>query len=234
MSESYQNDRPGKARVAIIAALPGELAPLVRGWKATAKDVWTGSVGEHACIAIAGGMGAAAANRAVALARSEFQPNVLVSYGWAGALTCSVKAGMACTISEVVDTTSGKHFETGDPAGVRLLTLNHVARGPEKRKLAERHQAALADMEAAAVARLARQQRLKFFCYKGISDGYLDRLPDFSRFISAEGQLRMPAFLGYTAIRPWYWAPLARMGAASRAAAAALATLATAELQKSL
>jgi adenosylhomocysteine nucleosidase len=234
MSALSQDNRPGKARVAIIAALAGELAPLVRGWKTTAKDVWTGSIGEHSCIAIAGGMGAAAANRAVALARSEFNPNVLVSYGWAGALTCAVKPGMACTVSEVADITSGKHFETGDPTGMRLLTLNHVARGNEKRKLAERHQAVLADMEAAAVARLARQQRLKFFCYKGVSDGYLDRLPDFSRFISAEGQLRMPAFLGYTAMRPWYWAPLARMGTASRAAAAALAAQAAAALQKSL
>jgi adenosylhomocysteine nucleosidase len=215
-----------RARIAIIAALPGELAPLVRGWQKTAKNTWTGAIGDHACVAIAGGMGAAAANHAVAQIRSEFNPTALVSYGWAGALTCAVKPGMACVISEVVDITSGKRFATGSPDGFRLLTLNHVARANEKRKLAERNQAVLVDMEAAAVARIARQRRLTFYCFKGISDGYLDKLPDFSRFISWEGELRMAAFLVYIGMRPWYWPSLAKLGTASRAAAAALATLA--------
>lgn len=225
---------PSTPRIAIIAALPGELAPLVRGWNKTAKNVWTGSVGGRACMAIAGGMGAASANRAVALARSEFNPDVLVSYGWAGALTCAVKPGMACAISEVVDVTNGKRLFTDNPDGIRLLTLNHVARSDEKRKLAERYQSVVVDMEAAAVARLARQQRLRFYCFKGVSDGYTDRLPDFSRFISSEGELRMPAFLAYVAPRPWYWASLARLGTQSRAAASAVATLAAESLTQSL
>jgi adenosylhomocysteine nucleosidase len=223
-----------QTRIAIIAALPGELKPLVQGWKQTAEHVWTGSIGGHACMAIAGGIGAAAANRAVSLARSELDPTVLVSYGWAGALTCAVKPGMACTISEVVDTTSGKRFATCNPEGMRLITLNRVAHANEKRKLAERNQAVLVDMEAAAVARIAHQRRLRFYCFKGVSDGYTDRLPDFSRFISWEGQLRMPKFLTYVAPRPWYWASLARLGAQSRTAASALAELARASLQQSL
>jgi adenosylhomocysteine nucleosidase len=222
------------SRIAIIAALPGELAPLVRGWNKSAKNVWTGAIGAHACMAIAGGMGAPSANRAVALARSEFDPHVLVSYGWGGALTCAVKPGMACAISEVVDVTSGKSLPTDNPEGIKLLTLNHVARGDEKRKLAARYQSVVVDMEAAAVARFARQQRLRFYCFKGISDGYTDRLPDFSRFISPEGELRMPAFLAYVTPRPWYWASLARLGAQSRAAASALATLAAESLAQSL
>jgi adenosylhomocysteine nucleosidase len=225
---------PTQSRIAIIAALPGELKPLVRGWKQTARHVWTGSIGDHACMAIAGGMGAEAANHAVALARSEFNPNVLVSYGWAGALTCAVKPGMACAISEVVDLTNGRRFATGNPDGLRLLTLNHVARADEKRKLAERNQAVLVDMEAAAVARIAHQRRLSFYCFKGVSDGYTDKLPDFSRFISWDGQLRMPAFLAYVAPRPRYWASLARLGKMSQVAASALAILVRESLQQSL
>jgi adenosylhomocysteine nucleosidase len=223
-----------ETRIAIIAALPGELKPLVQGWKQTGKHAWTGMIGGHACIAIAGGMGAAAANRAVAQANSEFHPNVLVSYGWAGALTCALKPGMAASISEVVDLQSGKRFATGDSAGTRLLTLNRVARLHEKRKLAERNQAVLVDMEAAAVARLASQQKSRFYCFKGVSDGYTDRLPDFSRFISWEGELRMPAFLAYIGMRPWYWPSLVKLGTASRAAASALATLAQESLTQSL
>ncbi len=221
-------------RIAIIAALPGELAPLVRGWKKTGKNVWTGSIGEHPCIAIAGGMGAASANRAVALAQSQFQPQVLVSYGWAGALTCGLKPGMATAISEVVDHQSGHRFETGSDSRARLLTLNRVARGPEKRKLAERHQASLVDMEAAAVARLARQHRLGFLCFKGISDGYTDKLPNFGRFITWEGELRTTLLLGYIALQPQFWGSLVRLGMYSRKAAVALAELTRNELAKSL
>jgi adenosylhomocysteine nucleosidase len=222
------------ARIAIIAALPAELKPLVRKWKQAGEHVWLGSIGPHPAIAIAGGMGAAAANRAIDHVNSEFQPDVLVSYGWAGALTCAVKPGMACAISEVVDAQSGKRFETGNPSGMRLLTLNRVARAHEKRKLAETNQAVVVDMEAAAVARLARQQKSRFYCFKGISDGYTDRMPDFSRFISWEGNLKMREFLGYVAIRPWYWGSLARLGSQSRAAAEALAALAIASLNRPL
>ncbi len=53
------------SRIAIIAALPGELKPLVRGWKRAESDLWTGQIAGHEAIAIAGGMGAAAAARAV-------------------------------------------------------------------------------------------------------------------------------------------------------------------------
>jgi adenosylhomocysteine nucleosidase len=219
-------------RIGIIAALPGELTPLVRGWAKTGKDNWTGTIGEHSCMAVAGGMGAASANRAVDRVRAEFDPDVLVSYGWAGALTCGLKPGMACSISEVVDSQSGKRFETGDPAGARLLTLNYVARGKEKRKMAERYQSPLADMEAAAVARMAQQQKLGFYAFKAVSDGYEDTMPDFGRFISWEGQLQMGKFLSYVAIRPWYWASLLKLATQSKTAAVALAALARESLAK--
>jgi adenosylhomocysteine nucleosidase len=213
-------------RIAIIAALPAELKPLVRGWKQTEKHVWTGSLGEHSCMAVAGGMGAAAATRAVTQVQADFRPDVLISYGWAGALTCALKPGMACAISEVIDATTGERFKTADTAGTRLLTLDHVARSDEKRKLAETHQTVLADMEAAAVARIAERQQIVFHCFKGISDGYNEILPDFTPFIDAEGQLRMTAFLAHVAMRPKYWGSLQRLGKMSQVAAGALAKLA--------
>jgi adenosylhomocysteine nucleosidase len=222
------------ARIAIIAALPGELAPLVRGWTQTRKNVWAGSIGDHPSIALAGGMGAAAANRAIDLVRSEFNPNVLVSYGWAGALTCALKPGDAVAVSEVVDVQSGKRFATGSPGTTRLVTMNRVVHGPEKRNLAERNQAVLVDMEAAAVARQAWQHRLPFYCFKGVSDGYTDKLPNFGRFISGDGQLRLPLFLGYVALQPQFWGSLVRLGRQSKRAALALADLARGSLAQSL
>lgn len=212
--------------IAIIAALPAELRPLVRTWQSRGPNLWVGNIGESQAIAIAGGMGAAAAQRAVERAFAESDPTILVSYGWAGALTCAVKPPQVCVISEVIDAAKGERFTTASPDGYRLITLDRVAGYDEKRALATQHQAVLADMEAAAIARAAAARNLPFYCFKGISDGYLDRLPDFSRFIDADGELRMPAFLAYAALHPQYWASLRRLGKNSSAAAGELSSFA--------
>ena len=44
--------------IAIIAALSGELKPLVRGWERRGRNLWTGRVAENDVIAVAGGIGA--------------------------------------------------------------------------------------------------------------------------------------------------------------------------------
>jgi adenosylhomocysteine nucleosidase len=212
-------------RIGIIAAMPGELKDLVRGWKKHGANAWTGSIGEVECFAVAGGMGAAAATRACEQAVAWGRLDALISFGWAGALTCGLKPKQAVAVHEVIDAGTRERFVTAYPAGQRLLTLDHVARADEKRPLAEKHKTALVDMEAAAVARFAGARNLAFYCFKGISDGYTDRLPDFSKFIDSGGQLRMSRLLFHLALRPGYWAALIRMGDNSKAAAAVLATI---------
>jgi adenosylhomocysteine nucleosidase len=220
------------SRIAIIAALPGELKPLVANgaWrqsapKTSASNVWFGSIAGHEAIAVAGGIGAAAASRAVDRALSNGPADALISYGWSGAITCAVKPPDAFAISEVVDHTTGEHFATGSAEGLRLITLDHVAGSNEKRPLAEAHKAVLVDMEAAAVARAAFRRGLAFYCFKSISDGYTDRLPDLNRFITPDGRLRTPAFVAYVAVRPGYWPSLVRLAGNSARAAANLAEL---------
>jgi adenosylhomocysteine nucleosidase len=223
-------------RVGVISALPGELEPLVRGWKQRGQ-LWLGHIHETECIAIAGGMGADAAARACELVLNEGdleRPlDTLVSYGWAGALTCGLKPPQAHVISEVIDARTGEHFATASLEGQRLLTAERVVRPNEKRGLAERFQTPLVDMEAAAVARIARQQAIAFYCFKGISDGYTDKLPDFNPFIGKNGQMRMTAFVAYAIAHPQYWSALKRLGKNSKAAAQNLAALATESLTQS-
>jgi adenosylhomocysteine nucleosidase len=84
------------------------------------------------------------------------------------------------------------------------------------------------------VARAAVTRNVPFYCFKGISDGYTDRLPDFSRFINSNGELRMGAFLAHAALRPQYWSSLLRLGRNSKEAASALAQLIKQTLPKSL
>ena len=220
-------------RIGIVAALPAELKPLTHGWEET-EGVFHRHFGPAnggvECLAASAGMGNDAVTRAVAMVSASGPLTALVSIGWAGALSCGVKPPTAYSISEVVDSRTGERYPTADallatvdmPA-LRLVTLDHVARADEKRKLAERYQAPLVDMEAATVARIARAQGIPFYCYKAISDAYTDVLPDFNLYLDEAGQLRLPNFIAAALIRPRYWQPLWRLGRNSKLAAQALA-----------
>lgn len=220
-------------RVGIVAAMPSELKPLVAGWKQRHAGVWTGRVGEIECTATAMGMGSAAATRACAAIFDGGAVDALISVGWAGSLSCGLKPPEPAEVSEVIDARTGERFSTGQTAGFRLVTLDHVAGVEEKRRLAATYQAVMVDMEAATVARLARARQIPFLCCKGISDGPNDVLPDFARFIDAQGQMRMVAFLAHVAVRPRYWKNLGRLGKNSRQAAERLSRLLSSVLARS-
>lgn len=222
------------SRIAIIAALPGELKPLVRGWQQRRRNLWVGRLGVNDAVAIAGGIGSGAAKRAANQVFEEAHPDAVISYGWAGALTCAVKPPTACAISEVIEAASTSHYPTKNAGGYRLITLDRVARADEKRGLAEKFQSVLVDMEAATVARMAVAHGIPFYCFKGVSDGYTDQVPDFSRFIDDSGELRIAALLAHAAMRPKYWPSMWRLGKNSSAAAATLARLAQDFLKEAL
>jgi adenosylhomocysteine nucleosidase len=80
-------------------------------------------------------------------------------------------------------------------------------------------------MEAAAIARLAAMRGIPFGCAKGVSDGLGENLPDFNRFISPQGQLRVLQLLFFVLPRPWYWSALIRMGENSSKASQSLSGL---------
>jgi adenosylhomocysteine nucleosidase len=73
-------------------------------------------------------------------------------------------------------------------------------------------------MEAAGVARLALMRGIPFYCFKGVSDGFTDKLPDFNRFIRADGQFDLTGMVLFSILRPWYWPSLMRMGENSKKA----------------
>jgi adenosylhomocysteine nucleosidase len=221
-------------RVGIIAAMPGELKPLVQGWKPLhlphGENGWQGNIDGAACIAVCAGMGEAAAGRACSVAMREAPLNILVSLGWAGALSCGLQPGDAYVVNEVVDGASGEAFPTQSPARqgnappLKLVTIDHVALAVEKRRLGQSYQAVLVDMEAVTVARFARSQGIPFYCLKAVSDTATEVLPDFSRYTDTQGQLQLAALLAHVAIRPRYWPGLARIGKNGRKGAYAMAS----------
>ena len=208
-------------RLGIVAALPGEIKPLVRGWEKRG-EVFHGRIGNTEAVAVALGMGASAASRSCDLLLRE-KADALVSLGWAGSLSCGLKPAQAVAVREVIDAATGEIFTTANQEGQRLITLDRVADAQEKRRLAQQYQAVLVDMEAAAVARIARANDLAFYCFKAVSDGPNDRLPDFNRFTGNNGEWCMTPFLFYVGTHPTFWGPLRTLARNSRQGAQKLA-----------
>ena len=209
-------------RTAIIAAFPGELKPLVRGWPHSTRNsirFWAQRNEEEEWIAACAGAGQDAATRAFGGIEEGGPVDLIFSIGWAGALRPEIAVGSAHNVAGVIDVRTGERFHCEAGAGeLWLATSPKVADQAEKRRLVSTYNAALVDMEAAAVARLAAARDIPFYCIKGVSDGFTDRLPDFNRFLSPTGQIRLGRLTLYTTLRPWYWPALLRMGENSKRA----------------
>lgn len=218
-------------RIAIIAALPGELKPLVANWqrirtgsRGTAK--WVVTQNGDTSIAVCAGMGADAVRRAHAAAVSDGPVDMLLSVGWAGALESEIQPASVHVATEVIDAQTGEHFRFTEERRLRLVTTAHVADVQEKQRLAATYpDSALVDMEAATVARLAAMQGIPVLCIKGVSDEAGAALPDLNPFIGPAGQMRMAPFLAHVALRPQYWTSLLHLGANSARAAEAMRDL---------
>ncbi len=207
-------------RTAIIAAMAGELKPLVRGWKRDTRDgvdLWAHR-DENLYIAGCAGAGQAAATRAFAAIESDAPIDLVFSVGWAGALTQDIAPRSAHNVAGGHRRSHRRALHLRCCAGdLWLVTSSRVADETEKRRLASTYGAALVDMEAAAVARLANMRGIPFYCVKGVSDALTDNLPDFNKFL-ADGKFQTGRFTLYALLRPWYWPALARMGENSKKA----------------
>jgi len=223
-------------RIGIIAALPGELKPLVRGWRREPSPkyvrLWSHASAGDQVIAACSGMGAEAALRSFAAIESSGPLDVVLSVGWAGALEQDKEPGQCYVLTEIIDSQTGERFPlTSGNRKLRLVTTPRVADQAEKHRLWQTYGAVLVDMEATSVARLARMRNLPMCCFKAVSDGIEARLPDLNPFIDHHGQLRLLAFLAHVGIRPRYWLSLLHLGRNSAKAAEALAVTITKFLQ---
>lgn len=216
-------------RIAILAALPSELKPLVRAWTRAAAPPFV-SLWRHRdtdgdeIIAACAGMGANAARRAFAAAEAVGPLDLVLSVGLAGATTAGMRVGEVCAATEIIDVQTGERFHLADRGRtLRLATVARPADAGEKARLAAAYGAALVDMEAGTVARLAAMRNLPLLCLKAISDNADAILPDIGRFIDDNGQLQTARFVLHLAARPRYWRAVASLARGSKVASAALA-----------
>jgi len=215
-------------RIGIIAALPGELKPLVRRWpkmpvaRGSGIAMWQTERNGNEVVAVCAGIGGAAARRAFVAAEFAGSLDMVLSVGWAGALTDSDNLSPVTT--EIIDAQTGERFSlTEGNRKLRLVTTIQVADAAEKRRLAASYGAVAVDMEAATVARLAQMRGIPMCCFKAISDGLDANLPDLNPFIDVDGKLKIASLLAHVAVRPQYWGPLVEMGRRSARASRALA-----------
>ncbi len=207
--------------IVIIAALHGELKPLVRSWAALETregvDGWQHPNGP--IMAFCGGMGSAAATRAFARARQVCEPIRLISAGWAGGLIEEQLPGTVLNASMVRDLRTGEMLSAVGTGGL-LLTAARVATRGEKQRLARTYDGAVAvDMEAATLARLAQAHQLDFSAIKAISDTLPEDLPDMNPYVKDDGSFATARFIAHVALQPKHWPGLAQFGKQAKHAA---------------
>jgi adenosylhomocysteine nucleosidase len=212
------------SRVAIVAAMEREVRPLVKKWRISETEhdgrrfrVFSKDETVLAC----GGVGAEAARRAAEAVISLFQPSVVWSAGFAGALDPALRVGDVLQPRRIIDCgdSSSVVFDAGE--GV-LVSFASIAMPAQKAKLRDSFAAQAVDMEAAAVARAAEARGIAFAAVKAISDESDFAFPEMEQFVDSNGQFSENKFALYAALRPWLWPRVLRLARNSGRAAHAL------------
>jgi adenosylhomocysteine nucleosidase len=195
------------SRVAIVAAMEREVAPLIRGWKVReieqdGRRYRTFERGD--IVLICGGIGAEAARRAAEAVIQDAQPLRVLSVGFAGALDSTLKVADVFVPHFVVNASDGARTDTGAGEGT-LVSFSSVADQGQKQRLGQAYAAVAVDMEAAAVAQGAQSRGVRFAALKAVSDAADFVMPPMRQFVATDGQFRTAAFAGHVAVRPWYW-----------------------------
>ena len=218
------------SRVAIVAALEREVQPLVKHWRVTERQHSGRSFrffeNENVAL-VCGGIGAEAARRAAEAVIVLYQPGIVYSSGYAGALDPAIGIGQVMRPGRVIDVGDGSSVPIAGGEGV-LVSVGSVAGPVQKGKLRESFGAQAVDMEAAAVARAAAARGIEFAAIKAISDEFGFEFPGVDRFVDAEGRFLETRFAAFVAVRPWLWLRVIELAHNSRLASRALSE----ELQK--
>jgi adenosylhomocysteine nucleosidase len=210
--------------IAIVAALEREIWPLVKNWHVSERE-YEGRrfrfFEKEPRVAVCGGIGPEAARRATEAVISLYQPRVVQSVGFAGALESRLHVGEVLEVRYVIDVADGSKVDTGRGSAV-LVSFASVAGSEQKSRLAKSYDATAVDMEAAAVAKGAEAHGLPFAVVKVISDEIGFRMPPVDRFTTNYGGFRTAGFVVFAALRPWLWGGVIRLARNSAKASRAL------------
>jgi adenosylhomocysteine nucleosidase len=220
------------SRVGIVAALATEARALTSSIRHHRVPF---ALDDGSLLVISGIGGTAAAAAATALVKQG--ADALISFGLAGGLDPSLKAGSIFLPTEIF-AADGVRYSTSnawrhrvaialDPlkprTDGRLLSSVAAITAVEAKRATFRETGALAvDMESAAVAQIAAAREMPFIAARVIVDTAVDELPNSVIAASSSGKLRMWHLLASLARAPAELADFVRLARRFRAARMAL------------
>ena len=212
------------AKIAIVAALEREVRSLIKGWRRVERE-FEGRrftfFERGQAVLVCGGIGANAARRATESAIALYQPDLMLSAGFAGALDPALKVGEIFSPRRIIDAKDGSSVEMPTGYGV-MVSTDVVAGAEQKLKLSESYGAQAVDMEAASVARGAQARGVRFMAIKSISDEKDFAMPPMELFVDGNGQFRTLRFLAFASVRPQLWVRVLQLANNSAKASRAL------------
>lgn len=251
---SYANvkEKISMKRIALIAAMKEEIRPLL----ACVKGVECESIGKQRLYRINSGLteysllqsgiGPENAATGAKILIDRCAPDLIINFGFAGALTNSLKPGDLVYAERILSYNEHAFTELtvrtfagiGDqtfPGAIpaTFVTTARVIRKKELRTtLPKRFTPAVVDMETAAVASIAAEKEISFMALRTISDSYDDEMGfNLEEFCDKDMNLQKWRVLLTIARKPWIVPQLVRLSCNTRSAGRKLANVVASALQ---
>jgi adenosylhomocysteine nucleosidase len=216
-------------RVALLAPMRQELAPLVRklGLRPSDADpsLRVGTAGGVEVVASLTGIGMAAAARAAERVLAAERIDHVMVVGIAGGVDAAQPIGALIAPEVVVDGASGREHrpaQLGDvPPRGRLVSSDEFVAGLDEAARLLREGVVGLDMETAAVAAVCERRGCPWSVHRAISDRVTDGTTDAAVLALAgpDGSGNLGAVARYLLARPWRIVRLARLARGSLRAA---------------
>ena len=206
-----------KETIAILGAVTEEIAGIKREINISDRvrldksEAWFGKYQGRNIVLVRTGVGRKRAQNATQQVIDKFNPEVIISMGYAGALTEGLNVGDMFVASTILSPESDSNsFEMDDPKNLkwlelakktpppenvklkigRLITVDMVVHTPKaKKELGSRFRAEAVEMETLEIALLTRVNKIAFISIRGISDAVNHELIDCSSFLGSDGEL---------------------------------------------
>lgn len=196
--------------IAIFGAVKEEIAGIKHAMNISdhvrlgKTSAWPGKWGKQNIVLVRSGVGRQRAGDAALQVINRFQPKVLISTGYAGAVQPELNVGDLVIADSILEAKE-KYFPDPDwlgrargifcPDGVKvvvggLLTVDSVVHDPAgKRELGESYSVQAVEMETSAIAKVAEEKGLPLLSIRAISDRLDQELLDSSSFLGSDGEI---------------------------------------------
>ena len=198
--------------IAIFGAVKEEIAGIKQAMNISdhirlgKTSAWPGKWGKQNIILVRSGVGMQRAKDATLQIIDRFQPRVLISTGYAGAVQPGLNVGDLVIANTIIEEIKGqKHSPDSDwfdraigvpsPNGVKtiiggLLTVDTVIHTSAiKHELGKKYDVQAVEMETSAIAEVAREKGVPLLSLRVISDRLDQELIDSSSFLGSDGEI---------------------------------------------